>query len=296
MVDEAAPQEAVSAEEAAPVEEPAPAAEPEPEPTPVEEAAPQEKVEEPAAKEEEAEEPVRRRRSPSPVAREERRSPPKREKSDRVSTNYDYEKVLGPGRIEPPVRQPTYISYSSYMPAENMKYSYNSYTPYVSNLQRKYQNEYTASSNYRPKHDYTREFDNYAGAGAFGGTLYAQQRYAERSRARSRERQRRSARSASSQYRYYGSSAAGSAVRGVRPRDLSSPASLSRSTSRQGSFTSFLDYSLSKQYDLSRQSSRVSNAGGLSRSGSVHSFLKPCLVRCTQSRQVASSVLSRDFS
>lgn len=154
------------------------------------------------------------------------------------------------------------------MPVENHKYSYTSYSQNATNPASKYRNEYTATSTYRPSNPYTKLFDDIVSSGAFSSNLYSTSRYLERSRSRSRERSNamRSPRSASNYYQ-----AATNFPAPIRRRDYSTPptqsSGLSRSSSRSGSFMSFMDYSNSKRYELQRNSSRSSAYdSGLTRS------------------------------
>ncbi|KAH7701064.1 Protein T23E7.2 b, partial [Aphelenchoides avenae] len=203
-----------------------------------------EEAEKPAGDEEEAapRTPARaRRESPSP--------PPRAAREPREYVPYDegHKETSGPTRL------PDTGSFSSWVAPE--KVGYQALSPLAQNAVRKYQNEYTSGSAYRPPTTYTQIFDDIVNTGAFGQNLYATNRLLERSRSRTRERRSalRGHRSASNYARF--SSQYPSAL---RTSEYATPrsASVSRAPSRSGSFISFMDYAGSKQYDLARSDSR----------------------------------------
>uniref|UniRef100_A0A0K0D3R9 Uncharacterized protein n=1 Tax=Angiostrongylus cantonensis TaxID=6313 RepID=A0A0K0D3R9_ANGCA len=115
---------------------------------------------------------------------------------------------------------------------------------------------------------------HYLGEGAFSSALYSTTRLIERSRSRTRERRQamRSQRSASNYYRLTSQYPAPQ-----RAREYSTPPSreYSRPPSRSGSFISFMEYSGSKNGELSRNASRSSihdSALALSRSRYTRNF------------------------
>ncbi|KAI6201537.1 hypothetical protein M3Y96_00852800 [Aphelenchoides besseyi] len=251
----------------------------EPEPTEVPEETPQtdEAAEEPK---EETETPVVQDEAPSspPAARATSPSPPPRHRAQSPSppprrgrdaapsgdyTSYDQDSH----RETIPARIPAATSFSSWNPPERS--SYQPISPWV-NTSQKYQSEYTSNSTYHPPNTYTSMFDDLVNTGPFSQSLYATNRLLERSRSRTRERRQafRSQRSASQYLRYSSQLPAP-----LRTREYSTPrsSSVSRVPGRYGSFTSFLDYSGSKNYELSRFGSRGSlydSTQALSRSNS----------------------------
>ncbi|VDN81483.1 unnamed protein product [Brugia pahangi] len=196
-----------------------------------------------------------RRRSPSPVRRDTNRE------SKYKSYDQDTHRQRGP-----PPRMPNYLSFSSYIPVE--KKAYSPVSPWVQNAAQKYRNDYTAASTYKPKSIYTSIFDDTVNSGPFSSDLYSVNRLLERSRSRSRELRNalRSKRSTSNYYRY----TSNYATPPLRTRDYSTPplSSVYHSSSRSGSFISFMEYSGQKQYELARSPSRFSNFDGLSRASS----------------------------
>ncbi|VBB34857.1 unnamed protein product, partial [Acanthocheilonema viteae] len=207
-----------------------------------------------------------RRRSPSPIRKRQERSPSpiRREVNHEISyKSYDQDTHRQRG---PPPRTPTYLSFSSYIPVE--KTAYSPISPWVQNAAQKYRNDYTAVSTYKSPSIYTSIFDDIVNSGPFSSDLYSTSRLLERSRSRSRELRNalRSKRSTSNYYRY----TSNYATPPLRTRDYSTPpfSSVYRSSSRSGSFISFLEYSGQKQYELSRSSSRYSALDGLSRASS----------------------------
>ncbi|KAM3725829.1 hypothetical protein ACO02O_02659 [Dirofilaria immitis] len=206
------------------------------------------------------------RRSPSPIRKRQERSPsPVRKKTTYGSTymSYDQDKHRQRG---PPARMPSYLSFSSYTPVE--KTTYSPISPWIQNTTRKYRNDYTAVSIYKPPSTYTTIFDDIVNSGPFSSSLYSTTRLLERSRSRSRELRNalRSKRSTSNYYRYTSSYA----TPPFRTRDYSTPplSSVYHPSSRSGSFISFMEYSGQKQYELARSPSRFSAFDGLSRTSS----------------------------
>ncbi|VIO87334.1 Uncharacterized protein BM_BM5950 [Brugia malayi] len=199
-----------------------------------------------------------RRRSPSPVRRD-----TNRENRESKYKSYDQDTHRQRG---PPPRMPNYLSFSSYIPVE--KKAYSPVSPWVQNAAQKYRNDYTAASAYKPKSIYTSIFDDTVNSGPFSSDLYSVNRLLERSRSRSRELRNalRSKRSTSNYYRY----TSNYATPPLRTRDYSTPplSSVYHSSSRSGSFISFMEYSGQKQYELARSPSRFSNFDGLSRASS----------------------------
>lgn len=65
----------------------------------------------------------------------------------------------------PPLRMPSYLSFSSYTPVE--KAAYSPISPWVQNATQKYRNIYTATSTYRPPSTYTSIFDDTVASGLF---------------------------------------------------------------------------------------------------------------------------------
>ncbi|CAJ0610573.1 unnamed protein product [Cylicocyclus nassatus] len=216
-------------------------------------------AEPPAAEREEKVEsrPARARAaSPSPprrAARAQSPSPERRPARDYVSYDQDSHRHIPPPRI------PTATSFSSWSPPD--KQTYSAVSPFVSNPY-KYRNEYTASSTYRPNSTYITQFDDIVNTGPFSSALYSTTRLIERSRSRTRERRQamRSQRSASNYYRYLFDSYSSQYPAPQRTREYSTPPSreYSRPPSRSGSFISFLEYSGSKNGELSRNASRSS--------------------------------------
>ncbi|KAI6188242.1 hypothetical protein M3Y98_00333600 [Aphelenchoides besseyi] len=275
-------QDSVVEQEEAPVEEQKtdePVTE-EPEPTEVPEETPQtdEAAEEPK---EETETPVvqdeapssppaARATSPSPPPRHRAQSPsppPRRGRDAAPSGDYTSYDQVDSHRETIPARIPAATSFSSWNPPERS--SYQPISPWV-NTSQKYQSEYTSNSTYHPPNTYTSMFDDLVNTGPFSQSLYATNRLLERSRSRTRERRQafRSQRSASQYLRYSSQLPAP-----LRTREYSTPrsSSVSRVPGRYGSFTSFLDYSGSKNYELSRFGSRGSlydSTQALSRSNS----------------------------
>ncbi|KAI6215193.1 hypothetical protein M3Y94_00356500 [Aphelenchoides besseyi] len=213
--------------------------------------------------------PAARATSPSPPPRHRAQSPsppPRRGRDAAPSgdyTSYDQDSH----RETIPARIPAATSFSSWNPPERS--SYQPISPWV-NTSQKYQSEYTSNSTYHPPSTYTSMFDDLVNTGPFSQSLYATNRLLERSRSRTRERRQafRSQRSASQYLRYSSQLPAP-----LRTREYSTPrsSSVSRVPGRYGSFTSFLDYSGSKNYELSRFGSRGSlydSTQALSRSNS----------------------------
>uniref|UniRef100_A0A1I7VZ24 Microtubule-associated protein futsch n=1 Tax=Loa loa TaxID=7209 RepID=A0A1I7VZ24_LOALO len=207
-----------------------------------------------------------RMRSPSPSRKRQERSPsPVTREASRGSTCRSYDQDTHRQRGPPP-RMPSYLSFSSYTPVE--KAAYSPISPWVQNAAQKYRNDYTAVSTYKLPSMYTSIFDDIVSSGPFSSSLYSANRLLERSRSRSRELRNalRSKRSTSNYYRY----TSNYATPPLRTRDYSTPplSSVGRSSSRSGSFISFMEYNRQKQYELARSSSRLSTLGGLSRASS----------------------------
>ncbi|VDM56457.1 unnamed protein product [Angiostrongylus costaricensis] len=185
--------------------------------------------------------------------------------------NYPSVKIEDSHRHIPPPRIPTMTSFSSWSPLDRSTYT--PVSPFVVNPY-KYRNEYTANCDYRPSNNYLSQFDDIVNTGAFSSALYSTTRLIERSRSRTRERRQamRSQRSASNYYRLTSQYPAPQ-----RAREYSTPPSreYSRPPSRSGSFISFMEYSGSKNGELSRNASRSSindSALALSRSSSRDIF------------------------
>ncbi|KAI6240828.1 hypothetical protein M3Y99_00389800 [Aphelenchoides fujianensis] len=149
-----------------------------------------------------------------------------------------------------PARMPTTQSFSSWNPPERS--TYQPISPWVSTAN-KYANEHTVGVAAHPTSTYTSIFDDLVSTGPFSHSLYSTNRLLERSL----------------QYVRYTSQLPAP----LRTREYSTPrsSSVSRVPGRYGSFTSFLDYSGAKQYELSRHGSRGSlydSTQALSRSNS----------------------------
>lgn len=155
----------------------------------------------------------------------------------------------------PPPPRVSYVTYSSYAPQQVHTPAYVPYSATIS-TPRKFQNEYTAGSTYRPPTSvYVHSFDNYVKTGSFSQNLWS----ADRARSRSRGLERRQRSTSSHNYGNYGSYSPPS----LKRRDLSLPSyggsrSSSVAASRSTSFTNLMDYVESKNHELRRSRSRES--------------------------------------
>lgn len=128
------------------------------------------------------------------------------------------------------------------------------FSPWAASSGNKY-SEYTPAGTYHPPSKYTSIFDDTVNSGPFSQSLYSTNRLLERSRSRSRTRQK--ALRHSTFQRYASQSQLPAPLRLTEYSGRSS--SLSRGLTRPyTSFTSFLDYSGAKDYELARFGSRGS--------------------------------------